>query len=113
MIKAPRQDLRSALVAAVTASAVAAPASLLGVPVATATSTNPATSVPTAAQASATRIDFNGDGYVDLAVGVPAATVGRKTNAGYVNVVWGGPSGLGSAGSAKFGQAKTWVPGTV
>lgn len=35
--------------------------------------------------------DFNGDGYADLAVGVPDGTVGGKARAGYVNIVWGGP----------------------
>ena len=40
--------------------------------------------------------DFNGDGYADLAVGVPDATVNGKAKAGYVNLVWGGAKGVGS-----------------
>lgn len=59
------------------------------------------------------RADYNGDGYVDLAVGVPSATVGGHAKAGYVNVVWGGASGLGKHGSATVSQATTGVPGTA
>ncbi|MFC8129731.1 FG-GAP repeat protein [Streptomyces sp. NPDC057302] len=57
--------------------------------------------------------DYNGDGYADLAVGVPGATVGGKAKAGYVNVVWGGTSGLGKHGSTTVSQATAGVPGTV
>ncbi|MFD4630686.1 FG-GAP and VCBS repeat-containing protein [Streptomyces sp. NPDC058284] len=58
------------------------------------------------------RADYNGDGYVDLAVGVPSATVNGEAKAGYVNVVWGGVSGLGKHGSTTVSQATTGVPGT-
>ncbi|WJV47320.1 FG-GAP-like repeat-containing protein [Streptomyces flavofungini] len=57
--------------------------------------------------------DFNGDGYADLAVGVPGATVGGKARAGYVNVVWGGKKGLGGHGSTTVSQGSPGVPGTV
>ncbi|WP_447038381.1 FG-GAP repeat protein [Streptomyces sp. DSM 118878] len=66
-----------------------------------------------AAQPSKLRADYNGDGYVDLAVGVPGATVGGKAKAGYVNVVWGGSRGLGKYGSATVSQATSGVPGTA
>ncbi|MEU5000151.1 FG-GAP-like repeat-containing protein [Streptomyces sp. NPDC021622] len=66
-----------------------------------------------AAEPSKLRADYNGDGYVDLAVGVPGATVGGKAKAGYVNVVWGGASGLGKHGSTNVGQGTAGVPGTV
>ncbi|MEU6124446.1 FG-GAP-like repeat-containing protein [Streptomyces sp. NPDC047123] len=59
------------------------------------------------------RADYNGDGYVDLAVGVPDATVSGKAKAGYVNVVWGGADGLGKHGSTTVSQATAGVPGTV
>ncbi|MGA4840625.1 FG-GAP and VCBS repeat-containing protein [Streptomyces sp. G45] len=59
------------------------------------------------------RTDFNGDGYADLAVGVPGATVGGKAGAGYVNVVWGGANGLGKHGSTTVSQASAHVPGTA
>ena len=52
--------------------------------------------LPLAGTASAApskiRADYNGDGFADLAVGVPGATVNGKAKAGYVNVVWGGAS---------------------
>ncbi|MFD9910910.1 FG-GAP-like repeat-containing protein [Streptomyces sp. NPDC059063] len=57
--------------------------------------------------------DFNGDGFGDLAVGVPDATVGGKAKAGYVNIVWGGKNGLGKHGSTTVSQGTTGVPGTV
>ena len=38
--------------------------------------------------------DFNGDGYGDLAVGVPNESINGKANAGSVNVVYGSASGL-------------------
>ncbi len=66
-----------------------------------------------AAQPSKLRADYNGDGYVDLAVGVPDATVSGKAKAGYVNVVWGGANGLGRHGSTTVSQATPGVPGTV
>ncbi|NGN65597.1 integrin-like protein [Streptomyces sp. A7024] len=56
--------------------------------------------------------DFNGDGYADLAVGVPDGTVGGAAKAGYVNVVFGGPKGVGKHGSIRISQATAEVPGT-
>jgi len=41
--------------------------------------------------------DFDGDGYSDLAVGVPWEDVGGVVDAGAVNVVYGSPSGLDAA----------------
>ncbi|MGW2226625.1 FG-GAP repeat protein [Streptomyces formicae] len=66
-----------------------------------------------AAAPSKIRADYNGDGYADLAVGVPNGTVDGKAKAGYVNVVWGGKSGLGQHGSTTVSQGTTGVPGTV
>ncbi|WKX69481.1 FG-GAP repeat protein [Streptomyces sp. XD-27] len=57
--------------------------------------------------------DFNGDGYADLAVGMPKAAVGGKAKAGFVNVVWGSPKGLGGKGSTTISQDTTGVPGTA
>ncbi|GGW62208.1 hypothetical protein GCM10010503_44320 [Streptomyces lucensis JCM 4490] len=56
--------------------------------------------------------DFNGDGYADLAVGVPDGAVGGKAKAGYVNIVWGGPKGIGTRGSIRISQSTPEVPGT-
>ncbi|MWA12457.1 FG-GAP repeat protein [Streptomyces sp. BA2] len=66
-----------------------------------------------AAEPAKPTADYNNDGYADLAVGVPGATVGGKAKAGYVNVVWGGASGLGKHGSTTVSQATAGVPGTV
>lgn len=51
--------------------------------------------------------DFNTDGYADLAVGVP----GEDDGAGAVNVLYGGPDGLGDRGNAFLRQAHGGVPG--
>lgn len=43
--------------------------------------------------------DFNGDGFADLAIGVPDEDVGAVADAGAVNVMYGSPTGLaGTAG---------------
>ncbi|MEV2255504.1 FG-GAP repeat protein [Streptomyces sp. NPDC050147] len=70
--------------------------------------------LPPAAAAAprTTTSDFNGDGYADLAVGVPDGTVADQAKAGYVNVVWGGPKGVGGHGSIRVTQATPEVPGT-
>jgi hypothetical protein len=43
--------------------------------------------------------DFNQDGFVDLAIGVPVEAVGAVTGAGAVNVLYGSPTGLQSVGT--------------
>ncbi|MCT9081688.1 FG-GAP-like repeat-containing protein [Streptomyces fulvoviolaceus] len=40
------------------------------------------------------RDDFDGDGYQDLAIGAPGATLGGQKGAGYVAVLYGGPHGV-------------------
>lgn len=49
--------------------------------------------------------DFDGDGYDDLAIGVPGEDVGAAKNAGSVNVLFGSPSGLGTSRNVAFDQA--------
>jgi hypothetical protein len=66
----------------------------------------------TAAAPRAVASDFNGDGYADVAVGVPDGTVGGHAKAGYVNLVWGGPKGVGAHGSIRVTQATPETPGT-
>ncbi|WP_167518315.1 FG-GAP repeat protein [Streptomyces albidochromogenes] len=44
---------------------------------------------------------------------MPKAAVGGKAKAGYVNVVWGSPKGLGGKGSTSVSQDTTGVPGTA
>ncbi|MFL5797663.1 MAG: integrin alpha [Actinomycetota bacterium] len=48
--------------------------------------------------------DFNGDGFTDLAIGVPGQTVDAVTEAGVVIVLYGTPAGLTSSGSQLFDQ---------
>jgi hypothetical protein len=64
-----------------------------------------------AAAASASRFDFNGDGYTDIAVGMPDATVGGKAKAGYVSVIYGGPRSP-SQSTGVISQAEAGIPGT-
>ncbi|WP_329339302.1 VCBS repeat-containing protein [Streptomyces sp. NBC_00663] len=69
----------------------------------------------TAATPSSKRLhdDFNGDGYADLAVAAPAATVGGKAKAGYVAVLYGSKNGLTTTGRKVFTQNTAGVPGSV
>ncbi|GAA0299454.1 FG-GAP and VCBS repeat-containing protein [Kineococcus aurantiacus] len=55
--------------------------------------------------------DFDGDGYADLAVGVPGNGSGA-TGAGSVVVLKGGPGGLTATGSREYRQG-AGVPGTA
>lgn len=65
----------------------------------------------TTAAASAPRADFNKDGYADLAVSAPTGTVGGKTKAGYVAVVYGSASGTDTGHRQIVSQATEGVPG--
>ncbi|MFJ8195625.1 FG-GAP-like repeat-containing protein [Streptomyces sp. NPDC096152] len=60
---------------------------------------------------AAPRDDFNGDGYADLAVAAPSATVGGKKGAGYVAVLYGSASGLRTETKQVFSQNTAGVPG--
>ena len=57
--------------------------------------------------------DFNGDGFSDLAIGVPGESIGSATGAGAVNVLYGSASGLTSAGNQLWTQNLPGVPGSV
>ncbi len=49
--------------------------------------------------------DFNGDGFADLAVGVPVEDItGANTDDGAVNVLYGGSSGLSGVGDQVWHQ---------
>lgn len=49
--------------------------------------------------------DFDGDGFADVAVGVPGEDVGSRVDAGAVNVLYGSSSGLTAADNQLFSQA--------
>ena len=56
--------------------------------------------------------DFDGDGYADLAVGVPGEDVGAAgRHAGAVNVLYGSPTGLTAVGDQLWSQATTGIKG--
>jgi hypothetical protein len=48
--------------------------------------------------------DFDGDGFADLAVGVPHEDIGAEAGAGAVNVLYGTATGLSSAGNQFWSQ---------
>ncbi|MER5386691.1 FG-GAP and VCBS repeat-containing protein [Streptomyces sp. NPDC002688] len=64
-----------------------------------------------AAAATTPRFDFNGDGYADIAVGMPNATVDGKAKAGYVSVIYGGPQSPYQS-TGVISQAEAGIPGT-
>ncbi|MFD8047270.1 hypothetical protein ACFV5E_28035 [Streptomyces chartreusis] len=73
-----------------------------------------ALTAPAAHAATAAKpYDFNGDGRVDLAIGAPGATVGGKSKAGAVSVVYGGTGGLKTATRTLITQNTAGVPGTA
>jgi hypothetical protein len=51
-----------------------------------------------------TTADFDGDGYDDLAIGVPDEDIGATTDAGAVNILLGSPLGLDAGGNQLFDQ---------
>ncbi|GGS05319.1 hypothetical protein GCM10010252_50020 [Streptomyces aureoverticillatus] len=59
--------------------------------------------------------DIDGDGYADVAVGVPGEDIGsgtgRVTDAGSVIVLKGARAGLGGTGARGLDQSKPGVPG--
>src|SRR5438132_2652105 len=60
--------------------------------------------------------DFNGDGYADLAIGVPNEDIGTKVDAGLVNVIYGSALGLSAtAGRADqiFSQDSPGIEGSA
>ena len=91
---------------AITVTAAVAAAGGLALPLA----------APVAASATsreATSNDFNGDGYADLVVATPKATVNGQTQAGQVAVLYGSASGVSTSRSALISQNTSGVPGTA
>jgi hypothetical protein len=86
------------------------PVAVLGV--ATAIALYATVAVPSAGAAPGVRSDFNGDGYADLAVGVPGGTADSRARAGFVHILWGSADGLGGS-ATKISQASAGIPGTA
>ncbi|MEO3754748.1 FG-GAP and VCBS repeat-containing protein [Streptomyces sp. B6B3] len=63
--------------------------------------------------ASVSAGDVNGDGYPDLAVGVPGEKIGGQEYAGIVHVLRGGVNGLTGRNSQAFSRATDGIPGHV
>ncbi|MEV7197203.1 FG-GAP-like repeat-containing protein [Streptomyces sp. NPDC093510] len=57
--------------------------------------------------------DTNGDGYADIAVGVPSETLGSAKKAGSAVVLRGSANGLTGTGAKAFSQSTAGVPGTA
>lgn len=57
--------------------------------------------------------DFNGDGYEDVLVGAPGATVSGKKGAGLVTVQYGSSRGIGTSDVARFSQSTGGVAGAA
>ncbi|MBO2449339.1 FG-GAP repeat protein [Actinomadura barringtoniae] len=68
-------------------------------------------SAAAAARAAGRPYDFNGDGYRDLAIGSPSATVAGRRGAGLVSVLYGSRKGLNGARKKVISQATAGVPG--
>ncbi|MFD7923723.1 FG-GAP-like repeat-containing protein [Streptomyces sp. NPDC059740] len=97
------RGLRAA-VAVVAAATLAGPASGFAAAAAPAPS-SPAGSAPT-------HQDVDGDGYADLLVGAPGATVKDHAKAGYVALTFGSTTGVDMDRHQGLTQAHTGVPGT-
>ncbi|MFF7842601.1 FG-GAP-like repeat-containing protein [Streptomyces ossamyceticus] len=69
------------------------------------------TAGPAAALPKAPVVDFNGDGFADLATAAPEATVSGVRFAGYVAVVYGSSAGADTAHPLIVSRALPWVPG--
>ncbi|AZM51675.1 esterase [Streptomyces sp. WAC 01529] len=57
--------------------------------------------------------DFNGDGYEDVLVGAPGATVSGHKGAGLVTVQYGSTRGIGTSNAARFSQSTSGVAGAA
>jgi len=64
-------------------------------------------------ETSAASGDFNGDGYDDIATGIPGETVSGQTNAGIVKIIYGSVIGLSDTGIQSFHQDVDGMEGTV
>jgi FG-GAP repeat len=59
------------------------------------------------------RSDFDGDGFDDLAIGVPREGVGEILNAGAVNLLFGSANGLTAVGDQLWHQDSPGVLDTA
>ncbi len=76
----------------------------------TAWSLGPASAAPASVDVAD---DFNGDGYADLVIGAPNATVSGKAKAGYVAVMYGSKSGVATTRKKLVSRSTSGVPGSA
>ncbi|MCW8100463.1 FG-GAP and VCBS repeat-containing protein [Streptomyces tauricus] len=62
---------------------------------------------------AAAQDDFNGDGYADLVVAAPDATISSKAKAGYVAVTYGSATGVSAANKKLISRSTSGVPGSA
>ncbi|MEU5217722.1 FG-GAP repeat protein [Streptomyces sp. NPDC020807] len=67
--------------------------------------------VPGSTRADDRNQDFDGDGFDDVLVGAPGATVGGKRGAGLVTVQYGSPNGIDTRAATVVSQNTYGVPG--
>ncbi|MFF9779609.1 FG-GAP-like repeat-containing protein [Streptomyces sp. NPDC013978] len=101
---AARRSTRTARVSAPLAAVVLLAGGL------TALSLGPASAAPATVGVAD---DFNGDGYADLVVGAPNATISAKAKAGYVAVLYGSKSGVSPTNKKLISRSTTGVPGSA
>ena len=68
---------------------------------------------PQIAFSAEVRADFNGDGFDDLAVGVPGEDIGTINSAGAVNVIYGSSGGLSCGGNQFWHQDSSGILDTA
>ena len=68
---------------------------------------------PASAAPSGIDSDFNGDGYRDVAVTAPLASVSGKGSAGAVTILYGSPQGAGAGKIQTLTQDSAGVPGAA
>ncbi|GGK47364.1 hypothetical protein GCM10010094_04200 [Streptomyces flaveus] len=80
----------------------------------TGASAHAAQAAPTAESADVdVQDDLNGDGYADLVVGAPNATISGAAKAGYVAVTYGSPNGLSATNKKLISRSTSGVPGSA
>ncbi|MFD8976367.1 MULTISPECIES: FG-GAP repeat protein [unclassified Streptomyces] len=67
--------------------------------------------VPGGTRADDRNHDFDGDGFDDVLIGAPGATVGGKRGAGLVTVQYGSPNGIDTRAATIVSQDTRGVPG--
>jgi hypothetical protein len=72
-----------------------------------------ASATQAAAAAGSLQADFNDDGFIDLAVGVPGEAIGAAVSAGAVDVLYGSADGLTGSGSRAFWQGAGGAGGVL